>query len=173
MKKSPLNQNALQQTKFQIIFPEITSVVYFCQEVILPGITSTPNVRTTPFVELFLPGDKLQYENFHMTFIVDEELYSWQIIYDWIKGYAFPTTFDEYRKMKELRIPGIKSETPQYSIAELKVLTALNNEKVSILFTNLFPVSLSGIKFNTTSSADVPVIASAQFKFQYYELSRI
>lgn len=169
----PENQNNLQTTKFQVVFPRISNAVYFCQEATLPGVSAQPVEQTNPFVDIPRPGDKISYEPFNMNFIVDEGLYSWEIIYDWIRCYTFPTDFAEYRELKLISSEFNKSLQPQFADAQLYVLSALNNPKLKVNYYNLFPVSLSGITFNTTSSAEAIVTASAQFRYTYYTIERI
>lgn len=170
--RNPTNTNYLQANKFQVIFPRITSVTYFCQEVNIPGISVTPARQGTPFVDLYRPGDKLEYETFDMFFIVDEELWSWQIIHDWIRGYSFPCSFEEYANMNRESIISLHATQPQYSDGYVMTLTALNNTKTLIKLIDAFPVSLSKIPLNTKQSADTPIIASAKFRYQLYNFDR-
>lgn len=114
----------------------------------------------------------MTYEQFSMKFIVDEELLSWEIIHDWIQGYSFPHDFSEYRNLKNLTTDINKTANPQYSDGQLSILSALNNTKFKIKFINIFPVNLSGIRFDTMISADNPVTATATFLFHYYTIER-
>lgn len=170
--RTPPNTNVLQPTKFRVIFPRITSVTYFCQSVNIPGIQVTPARQGTPFVDLYRPGDKMQYETFDIDFLVDEELWSWQIIHDWMRGYSFPCSFDEYANMNRESITSLHADRPQYSDAFLLSLTALNNVKTMIKLIDAFPVSLSEIRFDSKQSADEPIIARASFRYQLYNFER-
>lgn len=173
LNRNPPNTNYLQSTKFQIIFPRISSVTYFCRSVNVPGLSSTPVVQTTPFVDLYKPGDKTLYETLDIEFIVDEELWSWQVIHDWIRKYSFPCSFEEYKTLDRESIVSMKSVSPQYSDAYLSTLTGLNNFKVNLKFVDVFPISLSGINMSSTQSADDIITAKATFKYQLYNFERI
>lgn len=170
--RNPSNTNYLQSTKFQLIFPNITTVTYFCQEFVLPGLNTTAAIQPTPFSDLHRPGDKLRYDEFEMDFIVDEELWSWQIIHDWIRGYTFPCSFEEYRLMNRMSLSATLKSQPQYSDGQLLTLSALNNPKLKIKFVNLFPVSLSGINFSTENSADTIITAKAKFWYHIFNIER-
>lgn len=170
--RNPQNQNFLQKTKFQLSIPRITNLVYFCQTVNVPGIKTSPTIQNTPFVDIPRPGDKLYYDSFDMTFIVDEDLWSWELIHDWIRGYTFPTDFDEYRNLKNLSEISKFTKTPQYCEGELIILNALNNPKIKIKFVNLFPIFLSEIPLDTKSGAEQQIISTVSFKFAYYDLIR-
>ena len=158
-----------------MIFPRITSAVYFCQAVEIPGLSTTPARHSTPFAELYKPGDKVQYSDFNMEFILDEELWGFQIIYDWIKGYSFPQNFEEYQnlyRLSEMNVP-LNNSRSQYSDAQLIVLSSKNIAKFKVKFVDIFPISLRQVSLNTMLDANKPVTAMAQFKFQYYTIERI
>lgn len=170
--RNPSNSNQLQSSKFQLLFPRISSVTYFCQSVNIPSLSSQPVVQGTPFVDLPRPSDKLQYGSLDISFIVDEELWSWQIIHDWIRGYTFPCSFDEYKSLDRQSIMSLKSFAPQYSDAYLSILSAINTTKLKINFTNVFPTQLSEIDFDSRNNANEPVIARATFKFHIFDVTR-
>lgn len=170
--RNPPNTNTLQATKFQVVFPRITSVTYFCQKANIPGIQVSPARQATPFVDLYRPGDKLEYNTFDIEFFIDEELWSWQIIHDWIRGYSFPCSFEEYANMNRESIMSLHADRPQYSDGYLMSLSALNNTKTIIKLIDAFPVSLSEIPFDSKQSADVPMIARASFRYQLYNFER-
>lgn len=172
LSRTPPNSNYLQSSKFQVVFPRITSVTYFCQSVNIPGISVLPARQPTPFVDLYRPGDKLEYETFDISFIVDEELWSWQIIHDWMRGYSFPCSFEEYANMNRESIQTLHSPRPQYSDGYLMTLTALNNTRTIIKLIDAFPVALSGITFDSKQSADLTMTATAKFRYQLYNFSR-
>ena len=49
-------------------------VEYFCTKVELPGISLNESTQETRFKEIPIPGDKLDYEDLTMSFMVDENL---------------------------------------------------------------------------------------------------
>ena len=54
----------------------------------------------TPFVDVAVVGDKLQYDNFNMTFMVDESLQNYMEMYDWVKNIGFPFSgADQFNKL--------------------------------------------------------------------------
>lgn len=171
--RNPPSANYLQPTKFQVNFPRISSATYFCQSVKIPGVSVNPARQTNPFVDLYRPGEKMEYGIFDMEFIVDEDLWSWEIIHDWMRGYSFPFSFEEYKNQEKLSEITLKSSKPQYSDGKVTILSALNNPKFRIKFVDMFPISLSDINFNVMLSADKPMIATAQFRYQLYNIERV
>lgn len=172
LNRNPSNTNYLQGSKFQVMFPRITSVTYFCQSVNIPGLATTSAIQPTPFSDLKRPGDKLRFGEFRMKFIIDEELFNYQILSDWIRGYTFPCSFEEYRTLNRQSMISLNAVQPQYSDGQLKILSALNNPKVTVKFINIFPVSLSDIEFNTMQSADDVITAIAEFHYHLYGIER-
>ena len=168
----PQNTNFLQSTRFVLAFPRISNTQYFCQEVNLPGVSMNEAIQPTPFVDLPIPGNKLIYEPLNITFIVDEELQSWIEIHDWLRAMTFPTNFGEYENLKNLSSVSYYAPKPQYSDGVLNVLSALNNLKTTIHFTDIFPTSLSAIQFNSTDTDTPTITATASFRYSWYDISK-
>lgn len=161
--RSPENTNLLQPTKFLLTFSRIVTTQYFCQTVNLPGVSLGEVVRVTPFLDMYSPGTKLTYEPLEMEFMVDEELLSWKNLYDWFTSMADPDGFEKRDASRELQT------NKHFSDATLTVLSALNNPILRIQYTNVFPLSISDIGFDTTRSADTIITAKATFRYQSYK----
>lgn len=160
--RSPENTNLLQPTKFLLTFNRIRDTQYFCQSVNLPGVSLGEVSRATPFLDMYSPGTKLTYSPLDVEFLVDEELQSWKNIYDWFLTMADPDGFEKRDGSKELQT------NKHFSDATLTILSGLNNPILRIQYTNVFPLSISDIQFNTTQSADNIITARATFRYQSY-----
>jgi hypothetical protein len=163
LNRNPQNTNLLQPTKFLLTFGRIPTVQYFCQEVNLPGITLGEVIRDTPFLDMYSPGTKLTYDPLDITFTIDEDLESWKNLYSWFLSIADPDGFEKRTFVKELQ------RTEHFSDAYLTVLSALNNPVLRIEFSNVFPLTLSDIQFDTKLSADTIVTCKATFRYQSYK----
>lgn len=175
--RTPTNTDLLQSTKFRVTFDRLPGATYFCQAANVPGVSLTEVPRTTPFVDLYVPGEKLVYDSFNITFLIDEDMRNWTEIHDWIRGMTFPTDFQEYlnleRQAKAPYIRGREKARPQYSSAIMTLFTNKNNPNFRIKFVDLFPTSLSTVMFNAQDSAENIAFADATFRFSYYEYERI
>ena len=156
------NTNPLQASKFLLTFNRISDVQYFCQEVNVPGVQLGEVDRVTPFLDMFSPGTKLQYDPLDITFMVDEELQSWKNLYNWFTSIADPDGFEKRDGSRELQ------KNKHFSDATLTVLSALNNPVLRIHYTNCFPLSMSAIQFDTKSDANHIVTCNATFRYQSY-----
>ena len=175
--RAPGNKDLLQSTKFRVTFDRLPGTTYFCQTANFPGVSLTEIPRQTPFVDLYVPGEKIVYDTFNITFLVDEDLRSWTEIHDWIRGITFPTDFKEYLDLQRMdKSPYMRASfnnKPQYSNGILTLYTNKNNPNFRVKFVDLFPTSLSTILFSSQDSAENIVTADATFRFSYYEYERI
>jgi hypothetical protein len=162
LNRNPVNTGPLQPTKFLLNFSRISAVQYFCQTVNLPGVTLGEVVRVTPFLDMYSPGTKLAYNNLDVTFIVDSELSGWKNLYNWFVSIASPDGFEGRDGSIELQ------RQKHFSDATLTILSSLNNPIMRVNFTNLFPVSMSDIRFDTTLSSDTIITVDATFRYQSY-----
>ena len=175
--RNPTNFDLLQSTKFRVTFERLPGLTYFCQSANFPGVSLTEVPFPTPFVDLYVPGEKLVYDTFNLTFLVDEDLRSWTEIHDWIRGLTFPKDFKEYIDLGK-QSPGANlrrsiNAKPQYSDATLTLYTNKNNSNFRIKLFEVFPTSLSTIIFSTGDTAENIVTADATFRFSYYDYERI
>ena len=179
--RNPSNTDLLQSTKFRLTFDRLPGITYFCQNANFPGVSLTEIMRQTPFVDLYVPGEKLIYDTFNITFLVDEEMRSWLEIHDWMRGITFPTNFQEYVNLARSSTGAINNNfygnaigaKPQYGNATLTVYSNKNNPSIRLKFVDIFPTSLATILFNTSDTAENIMTADATFRFNYYDYERI
>ena len=179
IERNPSNRDILQSTKFRLTFNRLPGLTFFCQTVNLPGISLTEVMRNTPFVDLYVPGEKAIYDTLNTTMLIDEDLRDWEAIHDWIRAMTFPKEFEEYAKMSEgfrdtvaRRGTGMKLP-PQYTDAILTIYTNKNNPNMRVSFKDCFPTTLGGIQFSSLDSAENIMTVDATFRFSYYNLERV
>lgn len=167
--RAPENTNILQPTKYLLVFDRIPTAQYFCQTANLPGVSLGEATYVTPFRDLPIAGNKLNYNSFDVSFTLDEELIGWKELYNWMFSIAAPTGFDDRNRLSSQQNNGKFQRQTSYSDATLTILSALNNPLIRVYFHNLYPVSLSDIEFDTKSSADEILTGTASFAFEYHE----
>ena len=175
--RAPSNKDLLQSTKFRVTFDRLPGVTFFCQSANVPGVSLTEIPRFTPFIDLYAPGEKMVYDTFNITFLVDEDMRNWTEIHDWIRAMTFPTDFKEYLDLQRLSKTNYfrarEKMAPQYSSAIMTVYTNKNNPNFRVKFVDLFPTSVGTLLFNSQDSAENIVTADATFRFSYYDYERI
>ena len=162
LNRNPQNTNLLQPTKYLLEFKRINTITYFLQSVNVPSIKLGEVIRTTPFLDMYSPGTKLDYSTLDIEFIIDEELETWKNLYNWFISIADPDGYEKRTYREELQ----RSE--HFSDATLTVLSNLNNPVLRINFRNLFPISMGDINFDTRLSADNIMTISASFRYESY-----
>jgi hypothetical protein len=179
--RNPANKDLLQSTKFQVNFGMLPGVTYFCNSVNLPGISLTEIPFPTPFVDLYIPGEKAIYDTLNITFLVDEDLRAWTEMHDWIRGATFPTNFSEYlnlarvnrnASLRSLRTT-VDDKPPVYSDATMTIYTNKNNPNFRVKFVDVFPTTVGSLSFSVGDSAENIITADATFRFSFYEYERI
>ena len=173
--RNPSNPNFLQPNKFQLNFARSPNVQYFCQSLSVPGISMSEVPQMTPFVDIYVPGEKAIYDLLNITFLVDEELKSWVEIHDWIRAMTFPKEFAEYGKLDRLNkyTTHVQTKTPQYSDATVTLLSSSNTPYYKFKFYGVFPTTLSTFVMSATDSPDTVVTADATFRYMYYDIEKL
>ena len=185
--RQPTKLDYASPTQFRFGIHQLPKVEFFGTAVNLPGISLGISQQPTPFKNIPIMGDKLEYENLTLTFIVDEYLENYVSLHNWMKGIGFPTTRQEFRTFRD-----VTSNTPAsgktqpvdlvgkaipdkalYSDAYLMVLSNKNNPIVEISFHDIFPVSLGALEF-TQSVTDIEYMtATAEFAYEIYEINTL
>lgn len=168
----PKNTNLLVPNRFLLSFIRLPNMQFFCQTVNIPGLSLSPAQRSTPFVDIPIPGDKLIYDALSVTFLVDEDLASWREIHDWMRGMTFPTKFEEYQDLSKLSQFAGKP-TPQYSDATLVILDSNQRGNYRLTFKDTFPTMLAPFSLSTTLGPDSILTADATFSFAYFNVEKI
>jgi len=168
--RSPSNTNLLQPTKFLLTIDKIPATQYFCQTVNIPGIGLSSTTYNTPLVDIPVMGNKIEYETLDIKFLVDEQLQSWNQIYNWFLAIASPVSIADRVSKTNAMSNTVNKSLPNYSDLTITILSALNNPVARIQFTNAFPISLSSIELDTKSSSDDIITAEVSFKYQSFEI---
>ena len=169
LSRTPQNTNLLQPTKFLLTFSRIGAATYFCQSVNIPGVSVGQAPINFPSVTVYSPGNQITYNTLNVNFLVDEALVSWQNLHDWFRSFASPDGTEERNLKTRLQNEYTRQDKKQYSDATLTVLNNLNNPVIRVQFTNVFPVSLSDITFDTRMSADDIITGDATFVFDEFK----
>jgi hypothetical protein len=173
LSRTPSNPNLLHPNKFTLSFDRLPNMQYFCQGVAIPGISMSEVQRSTPFVDLYSPGEKAIYDVFNVTFYVDEELKAWLEIHNWIRALTFPTEFEEYARLPRSSKNISNFERPQFSDSSLTLYSSSNTPYYRFKFVDCFPTSLSTFVVSSTDSPDNPITADATFRFSYYNVDKL
>lgn len=155
IRNQPTNLNQLNVVSFETNFLRIPGVSYFCQRVNIPGITLSNTNLSTPFANIPIEGDVLEFEDLTIGFIVDEDMQNYLELYNWLQSLGFPERYSQY----DNETSSIKSDM------NILLHTNKSNPNYSIAFKDVFPVSLGTISFDTNATALDPIVVDAGFKY--------
>jgi hypothetical protein len=163
------NKNFLSPINFKFAIKRAPHVNFFVQGVNLPGL-SLPDIDVSnPLIRVPYPGDHLLYDELDLSFKVDEDLKNYMEIHEWLRALG-KRSYDEYKTLTQkisTTGEGIRSDMT------LTVLTSNRNANYSVTFKDAFPIKLSGINFDVTSSDVDYVQASATFRYVTYDITKV
>ena len=168
VKNQPKNLNPLFPHRFKLVFARVPNVTYFVQEVNIPGIAMGNSTRPTPFVDIPIYGDKVQFSDLVVVFNLDEKMADYREIQRWIRGIGFPEKFDQFKALKEYTL----FNNPYKGVTSDAILCVLDNSEnplTYVHFQDCFPISISDIQFDTKATDDTPVPVTVTFKYTVYD----
>ena len=168
LNRTPQNINLLQASKFLLVFDRIPNTQFFCQSANVPGLSLGQATISSPLLDFYAPGNKITYNPFNITFLVNGDVQSWKDLHDWFRSIASPESFDERNRLSNLQ--SNRNNLKSYSDATLTLLSNLNNPILRINFVNMFPITLSDIMLDTKNSADDVITSDASFMFEYFNI---
>lgn len=144
------DQNNLSQLNFKLKLPTLNQLEMRAQSVVIPGLNLGQAQVPTPFVQIYEPGN-IEYSELQISFMVGENLKDYLEIYNWMVQLGYPDGLGQYRSKA---IDG-------------SVLILNNSMKpiVNVRFTDLFPISLSDLSFDSTLSEIQYATATVSFRF--------
>jgi len=170
LNRTPINTNNLQASKFILAFGRIPTIQYFCQTANIPGVSLGSYDLNTPLLDVPVAGNKLSYNEFNVTFYINEDVSSFNELYKWFLAIAAPTSITDRNRFNGQQNTNTVKQS-YYSDSTLTIMSALNNPIARVNFHRMFPVSLSDIQFDTTQSADTIITADAVFRYEYFDIT--
>ena len=186
---SPLNRQPdkldySSPTQFRFMINQLPKVQFFTTAANIPDISLGEAVIPTPFKDIPIMGDKITFGNLDVSFIVDEYLENYITIHNWLIGIGFPknrTQFSSFRtdssnnptSAKNVSVDTVGKATADrglYSDATLTILSNKNNPLVEVRYSDLFPVSLSGLNYSQESTDVTYQTAQISFRYKLYEI---
>jgi hypothetical protein len=171
----PSNKNYLKPNSFRFIFNRLPNVEYFCQSTNLPKITLGAAMQPTPFVDIPHAGDKMEFAELNITFMVDENMINYIELYKWMIGLGFPKSHSQFAALVNdptSRFSGSEKmlESSAYSDASLFILNSNNEPIVEVKFYNVFPVSLESLDFDLRIPTVDYFTGIATLRYTLYEI---
>jgi len=161
--------NFLSPLNFKFIMKRAPHVNFFIQKITIPSISVPPAVTSNPFLAIPYSGDHLEFSDLDISFRVDENLQNYLEIQNWLRATG-KQSFEKYGAMA--RNPAISGESLKSEIS-LTVLSSAKRPNYEIIFEDAFPISISGLTFNTSDENIEYLEADASFRYTKYEINKI
>ena len=167
------NRNFLSPTGFKFGLKRSPGVAFFCNQANIPSLDLGVAEQPSYLKDIPLPGDKIQFGDLNLRFLVDEDLVNFMEIQNWIRGLGFPESLAEFNDLKNEAILGPmgKSTEDVYSDGTLQILSSNLIPKFQVVFNDLFPYSLSTVTFDATDTDIEYFTADVSFKYTIYKIT--
>jgi hypothetical protein len=177
----PKTYNFLRPNAFKFSVKDLPNTSFTCQSANLPALALGFASQPTPFVDIPRIGDKLEFGEFTIRFIIAEDMSNYLELYRWLVAIGFPkdySQFGQYVKNRPSSFPMIKNskgeqELLAYSDGTLTILDSTNTPKVNIIYKDIFPVSLEALDFDIASASVEYFTAIASFKYTLFEVEQL
>lgn len=163
------NRNYMSPIGFEFSIARFPKVTFFCNTASLPQITLGGANQSNYLKEIMHPGDRVEYGELPIQFLVDEDMLNYTLIHNWMTGLGFPETMQQFVDVTKDR-DGNQDLLLQYSDATLKVLNSNYNTIVQLKFWDLFPTSLSSLDFTATDTDVNYFVANTTFNYLYMQI---
>ena len=168
------NRNFLSPVGFKFSLKRSPGVAYFCNEANIPDMSLAIAEQPTYLRDIPLPGDKIEFGDLSLRFMVDEDLTNYMEIQNWIRGLGYPQSIKEYQDLeKKAYIKQTFGQRRQdiYSDGTLQILSSNLVPKFQVVFNDMFPYSLSTVSFDATDTDIEYFTADVAFKYTIYNLT--
>jgi len=195
LKRQPETFDYSQSNQFKIYLPIFPTVEWFVVSANIPSISLGQADHYTPFVDIAVVGDKLEYGNFTMTFLVDEKMHNYRELLRWTYNIGFPFSRTQFnalarpdflnRSSKTARISKSSASEGASTISKdvsdrnlytdilMTILTSKNNPIANIHIYEAFPVGLSALDYSTQEADTSYATCTAEFAFTWFDIKSI
>ena len=165
------NRNFLSGIGFKFNLGKYPKVDFFCNSARIPEITLATATQPSYLKDIDVPETKLSFGDLSIQFLVDENMENYKIVHDWIIGLGFPETAQQFKDLTTDPDGVTRNMSGQYADGTLRILNSNFNEVAKVKFLDMFPVSLSSLDFDATSTDVNYFTAQATFKYTVYQLT--
>ena len=186
--RQPTEFNYSQSNQFKVYLSLFPKTEWFVVRANIPGVTLGQGVQATRLIDMPIVGDKLTYEDFYMTFIVDEKLENYRELHNWLMNIGFPQSYSQFDssirpdgtvrptgQTTDARVPGFGkvSDRDLYSDITLFILSSKNNPVVNIKMFESFPISLTNIEYSQQESDTTYAECTVTFAYSFFTMTAV
>ncbi len=154
---------------FQFSLNKVPKATFFRYSARIPDISLGTAIQPVYLKDIDIPGDKLQYGDFTLRFLVDENLNNYMAIHNWLTGLGYPDNTGQFRDATTDE-EGLRNKEEVFSDGSLSILNSNYRTTAVVKFKDLFPVFLTSLEFEATDTDVNFFTAEVTFKYTIYEI---
>ena len=181
--RQPTVFNYSQSNQFRVSLSLFPKTQWFVVRANIPSVTLGQGVQATRLIDMPIVGDKITYDQFYFTFIVDEQLQNYMELHNWLLNIGFPERFDQFQgqvrpdgttrptgKTSDPEVAGFGkySDRDLYSDITMHILSSKNNPVAKIKFFECFPVNLTNVEYSQQESDTTYAECTATFAYTLF-----
>tara|TARA_Y100000994_G_scaffold75545_1_gene62265 strand:- start:25 stop:570 length:546 start_codon:yes stop_codon:yes gene_type:complete len=166
------NRNFLSPVGFKFVLGKHPKVDFLSMSANIPDINLATQIQPSYLKDIDVPGEKVTYGDFSLTFLVDENMENYSILHKWIKRLGFAATTEDYQKLITDK-DGQRDPKEAFSDGTLQILSSNFQPIVQVKFVDLFPIALSSLNFDVSEPDIQYFTAEVTFRYTIYELTNM
>ena len=171
--RQPDTNNYLSTNYFKMEITRLPLVTYHCQTANLPTISLTATEQSTRLgTSVKWIGGKYNFEELAVSFIIDEDMKNWLEVFEWIESIGLMVSSANTINSNTIGHP-VGQIGDYFSNAILSITNSSYKPKLNAVFYDIFPISLTGIDFNSMLTDSEPAVATVTFAYTYYKINRL
>lgn len=151
--------NYALNNKATLVIPNLNDFTLQVFAFNIPSLTLPAAKHSMPFTNDKVPGDKIQYGRFAVSFYVLENYENYRTLFTWMADIGRQTDLKQYRDKKNYREDAyVLTKNPQYKT------------QMRVNYIQIWPTQLSEINFAYNVTQPEIVTCTAEFAFHYFTL---
>jgi hypothetical protein len=171
------NRNFLLPTGFRFSLARNPKVAFFCNQANIPDISLAVATQSTRLGRnIPEPGNKLEFGDLTLRFLVDEDLGNYMEIQNWMRGLGYPNSLQQLYDLQKEYFADLSKDSQNmntFSDGTLLILNSSNVSSAQVKFKDLFPYSLSTLSFDSTQTEVQYFTADVSFKYTIYTITNM
>ena len=163
------NRNFLSPIGFKFTLAKEPKVTFFSNSARIPEIVLGTAIQPSYLKDIDVPGDKLQYGDFALRFLVDENMVNYMKIHNWMRGLGYPETTKSYKDLTT-NVDGLRDSNEAFSDGSLHILNSNYRDVAIVKFSDLFPIGLTSLDFEASDTDVNYFTAEVVFKYTVYNI---
>lgn len=159
LSNQPNNFNYQNSTNYQLIIPNAPTTTWFCTKAKVPDVYGAGAEQKSLHATIYHPGDRAVYNDFSITYLLNEDFENWSELFNWWKNYSMPITHTP-RPMRDEEL-----------VCDIELICLNNNKKPThrYVFRDAFPIFLQGPEYDVQVTDIEPTMLEATFRYTYYD----